>query len=41
MFTLNIAKAKKKSRLSMKSETLYLKIIIHEYDFLKKTVVIQ
>ena len=40
MFTLNIVKAIKRC-LSMKSETLSLKIIIHEYNFLKKTVIIQ
>ena len=34
MYTLNIARA-------MKSETLSMKTIINELDFLKKTVIIQ
>ena len=39
MYILNIARAKKRC-MSMKSETLSLKTIIKEMDFLRKTVII-
>ena len=39
MYILNIERAIKKCQL-MKSETLSLKTVINELDFLKKTVVI-
>ena len=38
MFTLNDARAVK-TCLSMKSETLSLKIVIKELDFLRKTII--
>ena len=40
MYIVNIARAVKRS-LSVKSETLSLKNIIKELDFLRKTVIIQ
>ena len=40
MYALNIARAIKKC-LSIKSETLSLKTIINELNFLKKAVIIQ
>ena len=40
MYVLNIASSIKRCQ-SMKSETLYLKTIINELDFLWKTVIIQ
>ena len=41
MYTLNIARAIKKRCMSIKSETLPLKTIIIELDFLRKIVIIQ
>ena len=38
MYTLNITKTIKKCQ-SMKSETFFLKTIIKEVDFLRKTVI--
>ena len=40
MYIINIPRAVKRS-LSVKSETLSLKNIIKELDFLRKTVIIQ
>ena len=41
MYILNLANAIRKRWQAMKSETLSLKNIINESDFLKKTVIIQ
>ena len=41
MYILSIVRAREKKCLSMKSETLSLKTIIKELEFLRKTVIIQ
>ena len=40
MFSLNIARAIKKCQ-SMKPKTLFLKIFMKEWDFLRKSVIIE